>query len=56
MLLQLLLHSQLAQWAHLAGEGVSTHVCRFGQGGKSRTPNGKEVETATIETRIPRGY
>ena len=25
MSLQLLLHSQLAQWAHLAGEGVSTH-------------------------------
>ena len=26
MYLQLLLHFQLAQWAHLAGEGVSTEV------------------------------
>ena len=40
----------------LSTVGVPSSVCHFAQGGKSRTPNGKEVETATIETSVPRGY
>ena len=40
----------------LSTVGALSYVCRFAQGGKSQTPNGKEVEMATIETSVPRGY
>ena len=40
----------------LSTVGAPSYVCRFAQGGKSRTPNGKALEMATIETSIPMGY